>query len=101
MSIISKSALTTIAISLFVLAQATPVYAGTLRGAREELREAKREVKEERRDFFKELKDKISSRAGFFKRIWRPKHVIGRGELTAINGTTLTVEKDSKSYTVL
>src|SRR5689334_19625315 len=38
---------------------------------------------------------------GLLRAFFQGRAAVGSGKLTAVNGTTLTVEKDSKSYTVL
>jgi hypothetical protein len=46
-------------------------------------------------------RERIATKPGAIKAIVRGRATIGLGKLTAINGTTLTVERDGKSYTVL
>ncbi len=71
----------------------SPVYAQSLRDDRKLL--------VERNDLREELRDKIASKAGIFRKIARGHAAIRNGKLTAINGTTLTVDNDGKSYSVL
>jgi len=73
------------------------VSAGPLGGIREE----RREVQEERKNLIEQLKDRVGTKAGELKNIFgNGKAAIGSGTLTAKTDTTLTVEKDGKSYTV-
>jgi len=92
-----KLIITSFAVFLITTA---PVYAlegtpaGRLgQGMREELKQAQASL---RSDF----KQKLASLTAQF-RLFRNGHIaIANGEITAINGTTLTVTKDSKTYTV-
>ena len=53
------------------------------------------------KNFMSQLRDRMSSRAGEAKRfLGYGRTAIGSGKLTAKTDTTLTVEKDGKSYTV-
>lgn len=55
------------------------------------------QVRKEMRD---ELRDKAGSRPGLLRSFLQTRAAIGSGKLTAKTDTTLTVEKDGKSYTV-
>ncbi len=49
----------------------------------------------------KEVREGISSAPGAIKAFIRGRAAVGTGSVTAINGTTITITKDSKTYTVL
>lgn len=54
-----------------------------------------------KKNFMQELREKMSSRAGVVKTFFEfGRAAIGSGKITAKTETTLTVEKDGKSYTV-
>ncbi|HLD24981.1 MAG TPA: DUF5666 domain-containing protein [Patescibacteria group bacterium] len=58
-------------------------------------------LREERKNLMEQLREKMSSRAGAVKTFFEfGRAAIGGGEITAKTDTTLTVEKDDKSYTV-
>ena len=77
------------------------VSAESVQDARENLREARQDVRDERKNLMDQLRDRMSSRAGDMKRfLGYGKAAIGSGTLTAKTDTTLTIEKDGKSYTV-
>ena len=100
MIITSKAAVISI---LFSLSLAVPgfVSAESVKDAREDFREARQEVREERKNFMETLRDRMSSRAGEAKRfLGFGRAAIGNGTITAKTDTTLTIEKDGKSYTV-
>ncbi len=67
-----------------------------IKNRRGELREDIKELKEEQRSFTRELRETIRSLVPLFRKHAR----IINGEVSAIDGTSLTVEKDGKSYTV-
>ncbi len=79
------------------LSTATPVFAVNFGQAQKELR---KEMKEELKE---DLREKVGSRPGLFQKFFNLKGraAIGTGTVTAKSGTTLTVTKDGKSYTVL
>lgn len=64
------------------------------------LRAEVNQVRETRRDLKEDIKEKISSNTAVIKAWLSGRIVIGSGKLTAISDTTLTVEKDGKSYQV-
>ena len=66
--------------------------------------QVQKEVRKEMREELKEdLRERVGSRPGLFQKFFNLKGraAIGTGKVTAKSGTTLTVEKDGKSYTVL
>ena len=79
------------AVVLLSMQLATPVLAVNLGQAQ---KEARKELREEAKE---------GSRPGLLKKFFdiKARAAIGTGTLTAKSGTTLTVEKDGKSYTVL
>lgn len=78
------------------------VYATTLKDARGDLREARQEVRETKRNVFEELKEKIGSKTAEFKNGMMGLGVmLANAKITAKTDTSLTVEKDGKSYAVL
>ncbi|MEK7129421.1 MAG: DUF5666 domain-containing protein [Patescibacteria group bacterium] len=79
------------AVGLLSMQLATPVLAVNLGQAQ---KEARKELREEAKE---------GSRPGLLKKFFdiKARAAIGTGTLTAKSGTTLTVEKDGKSYTVL
>lgn len=78
------------------------VYATSLKDARDDLREARQEVRESKRNVFEELKEKIGSKTAEFKNGMMGLGVmLANAKITAKTDTSLTVEKDGKSYTVL
>ncbi len=89
--------ITLVAISAFLLfnlsVNVVAVSLPTLRAQAQDVREMRRDIKEE-------IKEKISSRAAVVKTWLGGRIVIGSGKLTAVSGTTLTVEKDGKVYQV-
>jgi hypothetical protein len=94
-----------------LLSVATPVEAnffGDVKNAfnrtenRKDNREERRDDRQDKREDFKEdFREKMASRPGFVKAFKKIRFSFGNGKITAISGTTLTVEKDGKSYTVL
>ncbi len=80
-----------LSISMFVM----PVHA-------EERREAKMEALEVRKGLIQDLRERIASKTDLLRSASaRKRAAIIRGEITAIVDTTLTVEKEGTSYTVL
>lgn len=78
------------------------VFANTLRDAREDFREAQKEVRETKKNVFEEMKEKIDSKTEALKRTVKGLGVtLANAKITAKTETSLTVEKDGKSYTVL
>lgn len=79
------------AVGLLSMQLATPVLAVNLGQAQKEVR---KELREEAKE---------GSRPGLLKKFFdiKARAAIGTGKVTAKSGTTLTVEKDGKSYTVL
>lgn len=100
MFVISVAALTMSATPVF--AQGVPPSA---REARREMQEARKEYREEvretRKNLLEELKNKFASREGFLRGFLGKRAHLVRGIISAISGTTLTVDKDGKSLTVL
>lgn len=101
MSIFQLAGLTLI--SIFGLGLAGPVRAESLLEAKIDLkntitveREARKEL---RQDLRQEIKEKIGSKTGIIQSLFS-RAAIGTGKLTAINGVSLSVEKDGKIYTV-
>ena len=90
-----------IGLSLLVLTSTTPVYAETIREARKDVIEARKDLMQEKKDFREDIKEKVASRVAAVKSLFKGRVAFGSGKLVAVNGTTLTVEKDGKSYTVL
>lgn len=61
----------------------------------------RRNIREEKKSFMELLRERVSSRAGVAKNFFEfGRAAIGSGKITAKTDTTLTVEKDGKSYTV-
>jgi len=78
------------------------VFANTLRDAQEDFREAQREVRETKKNIFEEIKNKIVSKSDEFKQGMRGLGVIiANAKITAKTDTSLTIEKDGASFTVL
>jgi sRNA-binding protein len=74
------------------------VFAEDVPDARRDFFEAKQEVKEERKDFFGTMREKTNQ---FVRKVVSAgKAAIVGGTITAKSDTTLTIEKDGKSYTV-
>lgn len=108
MKYISSFILASVVLTLIVSpvsAQSPTTVRDTLQERREEVKEKieeKREtLKEKIEDRKEELREKIASKAAAFKLFSNGRIAIGNGTITAINGTTLTVTKDGKTYTVL
>lgn len=76
------------------------VSAGPWQGNRQDFREAKEELREERKNIFEQFKERMSSRTAEIKRVMSSRVVISNAKVTAKTDTTLTIEKDGKSYTV-
>ena len=72
-----------------------------LKDAKDEVKDARKDLMEVRKDIREDLKEKVASRVGAMKKFFQSKMSIVSGKITAINGTTITVEKDGTSYTVL
>lgn len=78
------------------------VFATSLKDAREDLRDSRQEVRETRKNVFQEIKEKIGSRTAEFKNGMMGLGVtLANAKITAKTDTTLTVEKDGKSYSVV
>ncbi len=60
-----------------------------------------RDLNKEREEIRGNIKERVATRADNLKNFKGLKLVISNGTITAINGTTLTVEKDGKTYSVL
>ena len=90
-----------IAVGLLFMAVTTPVYAETIREARKDVIEARKDLMQEKKEFREDIREKVASRVAAVKSLFKARIAFGSGKLTAINGTTLTVEKDGKSYSVL
>ncbi len=86
---------------LFAFPGISSVQAETLREARKDVLEAKRNLVEERKDFREDVRERVASKVAAVKAMFKARISFGSGKLTAISGTTLTVEKNGKSYTVL
>ncbi len=84
-----------------LLASTNPVHAETLREARKDVGEAKKTLIQERKDLRLDIREKVASRVASVKAFFKSRVDVGSGKLNSINGTTLTVEKDGKVYTVL
>ena len=95
------SLMTTLVAIVMLSASLSPVYAETIREARKDIIEARKELMQEKRDLREDIREKIASKVAAVKSLFKGRISFGSGKLTAINGTTLTIEKDSKSYTVL
>lgn len=77
------------------------VSAESIRDARGNLREAREEVREEKKNLMEQFRDRVSSKTGEMKQfLGFGRAAIGSGKITAKTDTTLTIEKDGKSYTV-
>lgn len=77
------------------------VSAESVQEARQNLREARQEVREERKNLMEQIRDRVSSKTGEMKQfLGFGRAAIGSGKITAKSDTTLTIEKDGKSYTV-
>lgn len=77
------------------------VLAGPLKDARDDLREARQDLRQERKSVMEDMREKFQERTQTIRNfLGVGKAVIGSGKLTAKSDTTLTVEKDGKSYTV-
>lgn len=85
-----KRIISSVVIGSVMLGFASPALAVTL--GQEIRKEVRQEIKEEQQE-------RAGSRPGLVKKFFE-RAAIGTGRVTAINGTTLTVEKDGKSYTV-
>lgn len=85
--------------SILALSIATPAYATDfgVKARVEERMEDRQEKREERREERKE-----ASKPGLLNRLFNRgnRAIIVNGKVTSISGTTLSVEKDSKTYTV-
>ncbi len=86
---------------LAVMVHTPTVYAVTIREARKDVIEARKDLMQEKKEFREDIREKIASKVAAVKSLFKGRVSFGQGKLTAINGTTLTVEKDGKSYTVL
>ncbi|KKR31098.1 MAG: hypothetical protein UT63_C0083G0008 [Candidatus Gottesmanbacteria bacterium GW2011_GWC2_39_8] len=65
-------------------------------------REAKKEIKEAKKELREDIREKQSSGpAGLLRKLFGERAEIGNATLSAKNGTSLTVTKDGKTYTVL
>ncbi|MEK7165381.1 MAG: hypothetical protein AAB874_01055, partial [Patescibacteria group bacterium] len=84
-------------IVIFLFTHVSAVAAETLRNQVQELRN---EAQELRQDVRQELRENGASISAAFRLLRSGRIAIGSGELTSINGSTLTVIKDGKSYTV-
>lgn len=94
---------TTVFVSVFVIGLLLPVSvsAESIQDARENLREARKEVREERKDLLETIRARVNSKTGEVKDfLGAGRAAIGSGTITAMTDTTLTVEKDGKTYTV-
>ena len=80
-----------------LLSMATPVQATVLNRVENRI-----DNRQEKRENFKEnVLEKVASRPGLLRMFKKIRGAFAAGKITAINGTTLTVEKDGKSITVL
>lgn len=86
---------------LLTFASVSPVHAETLREARKDVMEARKNLVEERKDFRVDIRESVASKVAAVKAMFKARITFGSGKLTAISDTTLTVEKNGKSYTVL
>lgn len=91
--------------SFFALSIASPAYAIDLGAGIKERVEERMENREDRREDRQEDRQeerKEASKPGLLNRLFNRSNriVIGNGKVTAKNGTTLTVQKDSTTYTV-
>ena len=91
-----------------LLSMATPVQAGLFDKAKQRFNnviqnaQPRRDNRKDRKEDFKEnLRENVASRPAFVRALKRIKTSVVNGVLTAITGTTLTVESNGKSYTVL
>lgn len=90
-----KISIAALALSMSFMPQA--VMAGDLKDARKDFMEARKEFREERKNFFQELREKTKS---MFQNIAEGRAIFLKAEVTAKTDTTLTIEKDGKTYTV-
>ena len=66
-----------------------------------DFKEARQASREAKKSFMEQFRESMSSRAGEMKRfLFSGRAAIGSGKITAKTDTTLTIEKDGKSYTV-
>lgn len=89
---------------VFLLTVAAPVDASVFDNFRNGFKkvEDRRDDRQERREDFKEdFREKMATRPAFVRALKKIRIVFGSGRITAINGTTFTVEKDDKTFTVL
>lgn len=78
------------------------VFATSVREAREDLREARQEVRETKKTVLEELKERIGTKTDEIKRSMTGLGVmLSNAKITVKSDTSLTVEKDGTSYTVL
>lgn len=92
--------------SLFVfltLNSASPAQALTFfnKEERQQIQKEAQDISQEAKDLRKNIKEKIASFPAGMRFFKGGRLAFGSGELTAINGMTLTVKKEDKSYTVL
>ncbi len=86
---------------VLTFASLTPkVFASSIAEAREERKEARREYREEKKNLFEQFKERFSSRAAEVRNFMSARVNISNAKVTAKTDTTLTIEKDGKSYTV-
>lgn len=98
----SQKITTTVLTFVIVLGLPQMVFATSLKDAREDFRESRQEVRENRKNVFEEIKERIGSRTAEFKNGMMGLGVtLSNAKITAKTDTTLTVEKDGKSYSII
>lgn len=81
--------------SIFV--SASPVFAVNFKNV---IQDRKEDRREDRRELGEDLRERVASKVAEVKSLFKVRASFGAAKLTAINGATLTVEKDGKSITV-
>lgn len=89
-----------IALTLILGLQVPQVAATSLKDIREDRQEAREEYKEKRKNLFEQFKERMSSKTAEIKNYMSVGVTISGAKVTAKTDTTLTIEKDGKTYTV-
>lgn len=97
-----------ILIGIFGFIGVTPVYASFRLPFFRSVDDNKHEVRQQtpspenrmRNEFREEEREKTGTPPGFLEKVFRSKKASITGNVTAVDGTTITLQKDGKSYTV-
>ncbi|MBI5019029.1 hypothetical protein HZB58_02040 [Candidatus Gottesmanbacteria bacterium] len=89
-----------VVMTLALVMWAPQASATSLEDIREERREAREEYKENRKNLFEQFKERMSSKTAEIKNYMSVGITIAGAKVTAKTDTTLTIEKDGKTYTV-